>query len=109
MHEELKQAILTTVRHGCCDNHSLCHGALGNLELLIEASRQLGPEYRPGQYEDMCDQVISDIEEGQWRCGVPMGAETPGLLTGLAGIGYGLLRIWNADRVPSVLLMELGM
>jgi len=29
-----------------------------------------------------------------------------GLMTGLAGIGYGLLRLANPDRVPSVLVLE---
>ncbi|WP_460397262.1 hypothetical protein, partial [Actinophytocola sediminis] len=38
--------------------------------------------------------------------GVPREVPTPGLLTGLAGIGYGLLRLGFADRVPSVLLFE---
>jgi lantibiotic modifying enzyme len=31
---------------------------------------------------------------------------TPGLISGLAGIGYGLLRLAFATRVPSVLLLE---
>ncbi|MFL6196078.1 MAG: hypothetical protein ACJ75H_18005 [Thermoanaerobaculia bacterium] len=31
----------------------------------------------------------------------------PGLLTGLAGIGYGLLRAADPEHVPSVLLLDL--
>jgi lantibiotic modifying enzyme len=37
---------------------------------------------------------------------MPLGAETPGLMTGLAGIGYGLLRLAEPERVSSVLLLE---
>jgi lantibiotic modifying enzyme len=32
--------------------------------------------------------------------------DTPGFLTGLAGIGYGLLRLALPDRVPSALLLH---
>ena len=37
------------------------------------------------------------------RCGTPGGVPTPGLRTGLAGIGYGLLRLGFSDQVPSLL------
>jgi lantibiotic modifying enzyme len=30
---------------------------------------------------------------------------SPGLMTGLAGIGYGLLRLARPERVPSVLVL----
>jgi type 2 lantibiotic biosynthesis protein LanM len=42
-----------------------------------------------------------------WRCGTPLAVETPGLLTGLAGIGYELLRVAEPELVPSVLTLEL--
>jgi lantibiotic modifying enzyme len=35
-----------------------------------------------------------------------MEVESPGLMTGLAGIGYGLLRVAAPARVPSVLTLE---
>jgi lantibiotic modifying enzyme len=37
---------------------------------------------------------------------VPLGVETPGLMTGLAGIGYQLLRLAAPDIIPSVLVLE---
>ncbi|HEY0636728.1 MAG TPA: hypothetical protein VGD67_03710, partial [Pseudonocardiaceae bacterium] len=40
------------------------------------------------------------------RCGTPDAVPTPGLLSGLAGIGYGLLRLGFRERVPSVLLLD---
>ena len=47
-----------------------------------------------------------DSASGSWRSGAPGAVETPGLLMGLAGIGYELLRIANPDQVPSVLALE---
>ena len=35
-----------------------------------------------------------------------MRVESPGLMTGLAGIGYGLLRLAEPTRMPSVLVLE---
>jgi hypothetical protein len=43
---------------------------------------------------------------GAWRCGTPLGVESPGLMTGLAGIGYQYLRLHDPKRVPSVLAVE---
>ena len=49
------------------------------------------------------------LEGGQregWRCGAPGGGEVAGLLIGLAGVGYGLLRCAARDDVPSVLTLD---
>jgi lantibiotic modifying enzyme len=40
----------------------------------------------------------------RWLTGIPYAIETPGLLTGLSGIGYALLRLAEPEKVPSVLL-----
>ncbi|WP_246278281.1 type 2 lanthipeptide synthetase LanM family protein [Phytohabitans rumicis] len=79
---------------------SLCHGELGILEALAvrrESRAAWIIRRRAGQ---VCD-VISRAGAG---CGTPGGVPTPGLLNGLAGIGYGLLRAGFAEQVPSVLL-----
>ena len=47
--------------------------------------------------------LLHQGREGGWKCGLPQGHETPGLMMGLAGIGYGLLRLAWPERVPSVL------
>ena len=39
-------------------------------------------------------------------CGTPGGVSTPGLLNGLAGIGYGLLRLGFPQQVPAALVLE---
>ncbi|HEX4789105.1 MAG TPA: hypothetical protein VH372_11625, partial [Actinospica sp.] len=50
--------------------------------------------------------VLDALHHDGPGCATPGGTPTPGLLHGLAGIGYGLLRLGFADRVPSVLLLE---
>ena len=95
---EIDVALQTTLARGFGDNHSLCHGDLGNLELLLQAGQVLpNPQWklRTGRIASM---ILESIETRGWVCGVPLGAETPGLMTGLAGIGYGLLRWPGRNR-----------
>ena len=83
--------------------HSLCHGELGNLELLTTAIAA-GRTDLTAERDRRLAVVLDQLDTGP-RCGTPAGVTTPGLLTGLAGIGYGLLRHAFPDRVPSVLLL----
>ncbi|MBC2877976.1 type 2 lantipeptide synthetase LanM family protein [Streptomyces sp. TYQ1024] len=85
------------------DNHSLCHGSLGNLELLLYAER-LGLA-RPGGLEKRLSAALERGRRRGWRSGAPAGEEVPGLFTGLAGIGHNLLRFAAPEEVPSVLLL----
>lgn len=103
---EIEIALQTTLKQGFGDNHSLCHGDLGNLELLLQAS--LNPEYTSWQTQlhQMSAQVLKSIDRFGWICGVPLGVETPGLMTGITGIGYELLRLAAPELVPSILVLE---
>jgi lantibiotic modifying enzyme len=106
MEEEIDVALRTTLDLGFGMNHSLCHGDLGNLELLLLAGREQGRADARGQCAQTSAKVIGSIERQGWCTGLPLGAETPGLMVGLAGIGYQLLRLARPDRVPSVLLLD---
>jgi type 2 lantibiotic biosynthesis protein LanM len=100
---------------------SLCHGELG----IAEALTVLATEDDRSDRDDRDDRddrtraepvaaarrrrtglVLDALTQYGPSCGTPGGVPTPGLLTGLAGIGYGLLRLGHPERVPSVLLLE---
>ncbi|HXO28227.1 MAG TPA: type 2 lanthipeptide synthetase LanM family protein [Thermoanaerobaculia bacterium] len=103
--EELDTAVRTTLARGFGRNHSLCHGDLGNMELLLTANA-LRPALRLGADIDrLTAQIVEDIERHGWRCGLPMGIETPGLMVGVSGIGYGMLRLAAPEQLPSVLTL----
>jgi lantibiotic modifying enzyme len=104
--QDLHTAVRTTYRQGFGSNHSLCHGDLGSLELLLQASRCLPQEEWGGRLAERTAQTVASIEEKGWLCGVPLDVETPGLMEGLAGIGLGLLRLAEPARVPGVLILE---
>jgi type 2 lantibiotic biosynthesis protein LanM len=102
-HEDVESCVALTLQHGFGGSHCLCHGQLGNLELLIAYSEKF-----PGTIE-WRNLAMLILEEGRngWRCLSLHGPEILGLMTGIAGIGYALLRIANPQKVPSVLLLEL--
>ena len=103
---EINIALDTTLRDGFGSNHSLCHGDFGNLELLLQASEYLDDSQRRSQVNHLTAIILKDIEQHGWLCGVPMAVETPGLMTGLAGIGYGMLRMLEPTQVPSILVLD---
>jgi lantibiotic modifying enzyme len=103
---EIETAVKTTRAAGFGGNHSLCHGELGNLELLLQAGLAFKDEAMLEQAYRIAAHALDEVGVGGWRCGVPLGIETPGLMLGLAGIGYGFLRLAEPYAVPSVLVLE---
>ncbi|MFH8471688.1 type 2 lanthipeptide synthetase LanM family protein [Streptomyces sp. NPDC018000] len=80
---------------------SLCHGELGVLELLSRGE----PSSARTRWVERAGALLAASDRAKPRCGTPGQVPHPGLLTGLAGIGHGLLRAGFPDRVPSVLLL----
>jgi type 2 lantibiotic biosynthesis protein LanM len=107
LQEEIRAAVTTTCSRGFDFNHSLCHGTLGNAEVVLEAGRVLGEQDWLDTARLWAGRVLDGIRAGGWQCATPGGAESPGLMTGLAGIGYAFLRLAEPERVPSVLSLSL--
>jgi lantibiotic modifying enzyme len=105
LYQEALIALKTTINQGFGQTHCLCHGDMGNLELLLQASLVLGDGKWQSEAERLCGAVLSSIDRYGWYCGGPGGVELPGLMLGIAGIGYQLLRFAAPDQVPSVLTL----
>jgi lantibiotic modifying enzyme len=104
--DEIEVALRNTLAHGFGQNHSLCHGDLGTIELLSEYVRVTRDPRCARERERLAAVILESIGREGWLCGLPSGVESPGLMTGLAGIGYGLLRLAAPERVPSVLTLD---
>ncbi|WP_374984622.1 type 2 lanthipeptide synthetase LanM family protein [Streptomyces fradiae] len=89
---------------GTPDDLSLRHGVLGELELLAELAGR-GHDGARDALTRRTGEVLGGIEQYGHRCGTPGHVPSPGLLTGLSGIGHQLLRLAFPDEVPSVLLL----
>jgi type 2 lantibiotic biosynthesis protein LanM len=106
LREEVEVAVAATIRAGFGYNHCLCHGDLGNLDLLLEAQRRGFARVSRLDVDRWGQCIVGGIQDRGWISGTPRGLESPGLLTGIAGIGYQCLRLARPDLVPSVLMLE---
>jgi len=106
LREELRAALKITLGFGFGRNHSLCHGDLGNLELLLQSVGTSSGSALRLTAERIAAGILESIGRGGWLCGTPLTVQSPGLMNGLAGIGYGLLRLAAPERVPSVLMLD---
>ncbi|MET1074031.1 MAG: lanthionine synthetase LanC family protein, partial [Umezawaea sp.] len=84
---------------------SLCHGELGVVESLTVLAER-GHERAAAARTRRAGLVLGALDQYGARCGTPGGVPSSGLLTGLSGIGYGLLRLGFPEQVPSVLLLQ---
>ncbi|MBM7774784.1 type 2 lantibiotic biosynthesis protein LanM [Actinokineospora baliensis] len=88
-------------------DNSLCHGELGVLEALTALAHR-GHEAAQVVQSRRAGQLLDALERHGPRCGTPAAVPAPGLLSGLAGIGIGLLRLGFPESVPPVLLLAPG-
>lgn len=104
--EETKVALYTTLAHGMGLNHSLCHGDSGSLEYLLQYNKAYPDAMLNPTITELLGSLRFSFQKHGYISGVALGMETPGLMTGLAGLGYQLLRTALPDRLPSILLLE---
>ncbi|HEX6832442.1 MAG TPA: type 2 lanthipeptide synthetase LanM family protein [Rudaea sp.] len=101
----LQRAAAATLRLGVGWNHCLCHGDLGAWELLHKAIDH-GEAPEGLTHERLLGQLLSSIEEFGPTCGLTREVYVPGLLPGVGGVAYQLLRAHPDSRLPSVLTLE---
>ena len=99
----LGRAVTSTERDGFGWNHTLCHGDLGSWELIDTA---LAARTAPGETarRRLAARVITSLEATGPVTGLTREVFTPGLVPGLSGIAYQLLRLHPASDLPSVLI-----
>jgi class II lanthipeptide synthase len=99
---EVATAVDATLAWGFGDNHSLCHGDLGNLDFLLQAGQALGQQAWNAAVARLTLEILDEVEQSGSRCGINKPVTTPGLMIGLAGIGYGMLRLAHPQTVPPI-------
>ncbi|MDQ0454754.1 lanthionine synthetase LanC family protein [Rhizobium paknamense] len=86
----------------------LCHGLTGIADFLLSVGTQLKRDDISLLAEQVGQYVIAHFisQDLPLPCGVQGRGEAPGLLLGLAGIGYFFLRLYEKGALPSVLLLK---
>ncbi len=105
--KDIQNAYYKTKEAGFGGSDCICHGSLGNLELLIELYKLNGDKKYLDQALVILQDLIDEKEEDNWICGIPQRVYVPGFMTGLAGIGYELLRLMSPNEIPNVIKFEL--
>lgn len=107
LRQDIKRGLIETIENGINlhSNNSLCHGNIGNLEILLKVSQILN-DYK---LECFTKKKIKDVMELCIEEGImlptPLGVESINFMTGLSGIGYSLLRASNMN-IPCILCLE---
>lgn len=104
LNKDIKTALATTLKYGFGENDCLCHGNLGNTEILMEYGRM----FNDIKTLDLCGEIreaaCKRILGANYDSGRSYlyGYQIPGFMTGLSGMGYSLLRDINKE-LPCIL------
>lgn len=98
----VRRAAAATWRLGMGWNHCVCHGDLGAWELLDQAI-EAGEAPKELSTSHLLDVILTSLEQDGASCGMGRNAFSPGLLPGLGGVAYQLLRAHPQHDLPSIL------
>jgi type 2 lantibiotic biosynthesis protein LanM len=101
--EQVQRAVAATVRQGLGWNHCLCHGDSSAWELLQSAQCLALPGFEDAG-DTLLARLLSSLETHGAVCGMARDAFVPGLLPGVGGVAYQLLRAHPRSDLPSLLL-----
>lgn len=100
---EFQRALDITIENCFGSNPSLCHGDLGNLQILHFVAKH----QRNGTLEKQClsnfNTYVEHILSNRWKGAAFRGTESVGMMIGVTGFGYSLLRFCDAEIVPMIL------
>ncbi len=87
-------------------NFSLCHGIGGNTDALIVGAEIFKDDELINHAKKIGEAGINLYSNSgtPWPCGIVGAGEAPGLMLGLAGIGYFYLRLYDRSNIPSILI-----
>lgn len=89
-------------------NDCLCHGSLGNLAILQAISECLDdPENLAAEIDREAIDIAHRLMTDSPSTDLPFGLASAGFLTGISGLGYGLLRLTSHSGMPDALCLEV--
>ncbi len=109
--EDEKQRDLTAGIHQLLfknklNNHSLCHGLLGNLDILHTTALTTKSERLKEEYQSQLTSITEMVTQQGWLSVLPTQQLEPSFMNGLSGMGYALLKFAKPEKVPNVLALS---
>ncbi|MCI0768117.1 hypothetical protein LOK41_25800 [Bacillus sp. TL12] len=103
---DIDVAVNTTIEKGFGSSHILCHGDTGNLGILYQVADVLEDE----ELKKYCDftfiELYNKYIKYNWDKNAYRTVNIYGLMVGLAGLGYSLLKYGCKYDIPDVLWLE---
>lgn len=105
---DINHAVHATEKYGFTDNDCLCHGNLGNTEILLEYAKDCGDEKVKNNILAARTHIATNIINNNYDCARAYlyGYKIPGFMTGISGMGYSLLRDIHPE-LPCILALEI--
>ena len=104
--EDVMSAIATSLHQPVETSHCLCHGEVGNLICLTLANQLDQDPSVASVIEERKRFLLESINARGMTCGSINRSMVPGMMTGIAGIGYGLLWLVEPEVIPNILVLE---
>ena len=88
-------------------NHGLCHGSMGNLEILAASDNY----FKENRYTNLINNFLEDLSSNIIEGKIPRVSENgainlTGMFVGKTGVGYQLMRFYDWEKVPSIICLE---
>lgn len=103
---DLEIALDTTLNQGLISGYTFCHGIPGNLAIIYEIANIR----EDTALKDRCDAIFANVYESyikeHWNQNAFRSVNIYGLMIGLAGIGYFLLKYGYDSNLPNILWLE---
>ncbi|MGE6964332.1 type 2 lanthipeptide synthetase LanM [Bacillus thuringiensis] len=101
--QDITDALSNVLHHGFLKDNCLCHGKLGNLLILLQyARREQNQKLKTATQNIICE-IIKEMRFDNTSFINVRG--DIGLMTGLAGVVYALLSIYD-DTLPNIMILE---
>lgn len=104
--KKLNVALNTTRNKSLGNNTTLCHGDLGNLEILYFASKILNDVELKKDCERAFQWLVDNVLVKRWKGNSFRGTDNLAMMIGLCGYGYSVLKFYDFDQIPSILYLE---
>ncbi len=107
LEKELKIAKKNIITRGLQGNQCVCHGDLGNMEILMAVNNYLNDNKSNNNIYNYLNKLCDSFDKGlKFNYGDGGRMELLGLFMGFSGIAYQMLRFYNWENTPSILCLE---
>lgn len=106
MSKDLDACIYQLSHHKKLNNHSLCHGMMGNLDILHTIATTTKQPALLNEFNIQLTEIAKDVTERGWLSAIPSHQLQPGLMDSLSGMGYSLLKFSAPQIVPNILALS---